>query len=412
MPHAISIADFDYPLPDERVAKYPLPQRDASKLLVFRAGDIHERQFTDLPDELPAGTLLVFNNTRVIHARLHFVLPNDRPLEILCLEPLAPLDYQQNLSANGTVAWKCMVGGNRRWKSGQVQLTIDTPAGAVVLEAHRGERLDGAFAITFRWEHPALSFGELLAHAGVIPLPPYLNRDSEALDKDRYQTIYAAPEGSVAAPTAGLHFTPRVFADLAAKGVRHAFTTLHVGAGTFKPVTADTLQDHDMHSERIFVATALVQQVVDTLAAGQPIVPVGTTSLRTLESLYWLGVRLVDDPLTDTAQFCIDQWEPYRNRPAGLPTALAAMRAVLARMTADGTDTLEGHTQLLIAPGYNSRLVSGLITNFHQPRSTLLLLVAALIGEQWKAVYDYASNHDFRFLSYGDSSLLWKTAVD
>lgn len=409
MPHDIDINDYDYELPEERIAKYPLPQRDASKLLVYREGKPQHRVFNELPEELPSGSLLVFNNTRVIHARLKFVLPSGRSLEILCLEPLAPLDYQQNLSSQETVQWKCMVGGNRKWKSGEISTTIDTPSGPVQLTAVREERLDGPFRISFSWDDASISFGELLATGGIIPLPPYLNRDSESSDQDRYQTVYAKPEGSVAAPTAGLHFTENVFEALDTKGVQRAFVTLHVGAGTFKPVTTDRLAEHDMHRESIFVQKALVDQLVDTLKAESPVIPVGTTSMRTLESLYWLGARLVRGEDIPEAGFTIGQWEPYQFNASTYPTAGAAMEALQAYMNDQQLDILEGFTQLLIAPGYPSRLVSGLITNFHQPRSTLLLLIASLIGEQWKPVYKYAMENDFRFLSYGDSSLLWRS---
>lgn len=407
MPHHINIDDYDYPLPEHRIARYPLPQRDASKQLIYRQGEITEQVFQELPSLLPPGSLLVFNNTRVIHARLRFTLANGRPLEILCLEPLSPLDYQQNLSSQKAVAWKCMVGGNRKWKTGEISQEINTPKGPVTLTARRGDWLEGPFQITFSWDAPALSFGELLVAGGIIPLPPYLNRDSEAADQDRYQTIYAQPEGSVAAPTAGLHFTEAVFQAMDQRGIQRSFVTLHVGAGTFKPVTTDSLGEHDMHRESIFVERALVQALVDTLAAGAPIIPVGTTSMRTLESLYWLGVRLVKGNTIEDG-FIVGQWEPYELSANELPTALEAITALLAHFQNAQIDLLEGYTQLLIAPGYPNRLVSALITNFHQPRSTLLLLVASLIGDDWKKVYDYALAHDFRFLSYGDSSLLWR----
>ncbi|PSR11119.1 MAG: S-adenosylmethionine tRNA ribosyltransferase [Bacteroidetes bacterium] len=408
MPQHLNIAAFDYDLPDERIARYPLPQRDASKLLVYREGHISEQVFNQLPHELPPGSLLVFNNTRVIHARLLFELPDGRPLEILCLEPLTPADYQQNLSSLQEVEWKCLVGGNRRWKTGTISQTIHTGAGDVQLTAVRTARLDGPFVIRFQWDQPRLSFGELLAAGGIIPLPPYLNRASEAADNDRYQTIYAQPEGSVAAPTAGLHFTDAVFNNLDTRGIHHGFVTLHVGAGTFKPVTTDSLGEHEMHRESIFVQRPLLDQLAATLVAGQPVVPVGTTSMRTLESLYWLGVRVLRDPAQDLQEFTITQWEPYETPAALLPSPAAAIQVLCQQLDRQALDTVSGYTQLLIAPGYPSQLVSGLITNFHQPRSTLLLLVAALIGDDWQRVYDFALSHEFRFLSYGDSSLLWR----
>ena len=410
MPYEIDINEYDYELPDERVAKYPLPQRDASKLLIFKDGAIRHQLFRELPLQLPEQSLLVFNNTRVIHARLHFTLPSGRGLEILCLEPLTPQDYQQNLSSNHTVHWKCLVGGNRKWKSGEISTTINTPTGEVVLTAHRTERLDGPFRIAFSWDNTQISFGELLAAGGIIPLPPYLNRESESSDSDRYQTVYAEPEGSVAAPTAGLHFTESVFEQLTARNIERGFVTLHVGAGTFKPVTTDRLGEHDMHRESIFVERKLVDQLVTRLEQNAPIIPVGTTSMRTLESLYWLGVRLHRGIAVPEQGFTINQWEPYELEASAYPTAGESLKALQNFMEVQQLDLLEGYTQLLIAPGYPSRLVSGLITNFHQPRSTLLLLVASLIGEQWQQVYQYAMENDFRFLSYGDSSLLWRSS--
>lgn len=408
MPYDISIDQFDYPLPEEKIARYPLEQRDSSKLLVYQDGKIDQQQFADLPDLLPSGALLVFNNTRVIHARLRFSLPSGRPLEILCLEPLEPADYQQSLSSQQAVQWKCLVGGNRKWKTGEISQTINTPLGEVVLHAKREARLDGSFIIRFSWDDPLLSFGELLAAGGIIPLPPYLNRASEQADKDRYQTIYAEPEGSVAAPTAGLHFTDTVFKALDEKNVSRSFVTLHVGAGTFKPVTADNLGGHEMHREAIFIQRQLVDSLQKTLADNHPVLSVGTTSMRTLESIYWLGVRLFRNSASDLTEFTVGQWEPYELEERDLPTPLAAVTALKAYMETQQVDELEGYTQLLIAPGYKGQLVSGLITNFHQPRSTLLLLVASLIGDDWKQVYEYALANDFRFLSYGDSSLLWR----
>ncbi len=382
-----------------------MEQRDSSKLLTYKKGEIQEKVFTDIVDELPSNSLLVFNNTRVIHARLHFTLASGRQLEILCLEPLLPLDYQQNLSSFQSVSWKCLVGGNRRWKSGEIDMELITENGSVGLHAKRGERLDGAFEIHFSWDNDQYSFGELLTIGGIIPLPPYLNRASETSDSDRYQTIYAQPEGSVAAPTAGLHFTPAVFDQFDNKGIEKNFVTLHVGAGTFKPVKTDRLGEHEMHQERLFVSIELVEQLANTLAENKAVIPIGTTSLRTLESLYWLGVRLVHDAEATLEDVLIGQWEPYEQSEA-LPSAKMAMIALFGAMESRGVLHLEAATQLLIAPGYKSQLVSGLITNFHQPGSTLLLLVAALIGEDWKKVYDYALENEFRFLSYGDSSLL------
>ncbi|RME98153.1 MAG: S-adenosylmethionine:tRNA ribosyltransferase-isomerase [Bacteroidetes bacterium] len=408
-PRDIDIQAYDYPLPEERIAKYPLVQRDASKLLVYRNGTIKHISFHQLPAQLPVDSLLVFNNTRVIHARLHFSLPNGRIIEILCLEPLAPLDYQQNLSATEPVRWKCLIGGNRRWKDGLLAQTFELDGQAVTLSVERIARLDGPFEVAFSWQATngqSLSFGEILAAAGKIPLPPYLGRDSEKDDADRYQTVYARPEGSVAAPTAGLHFTEEVFQALSERGVKHAMVTLHVGAGTFKPVSSDTLGEHEMHRERIFVETHFLEQLGDRLAKGDPIIAVGTTSLRTLESLYWLGVRILQGQTPKLTNFLVKQWEPYQSDFK--PSAAEAIQGLLQAAQSQGLPLISGNTQLLIAPGYQSELISAIITNFHQPRSTLLLLIASLIGEDWRKVYDYALREDFRFLSYGDSSLLWK----
>ncbi len=407
-PRHISIDDYDYDLPDERIAKYPLPQRDGSNLLVYQDGNIRHAGFRSIIDELPSGSLLVFNNTRVIHARLYFTLPNGRRLEILCLEPLLPAEYQQNLSSTAAVQWKCLIGGNRKWKSGVIDLAINTPMGAVRLRAERIERLEDAFSVAFSWDNEQLSFGELLAAGGIIPLPPYLNRASEESDEDRYQTVYAEPEGSVAAPTAGLHFTEEVLATLREKQVGQQYVTLHVGAGTFKPVKADQLGDHEMHQESIFVERSAIGNLLEKVKEGASIIPVGTTSLRTLESLYWFGVGLYFGEHQDTDHLIVKQWDPYRHEEP-LPSAAEALTALHQWLLTKDLEVVEGQTQLLIAPGYPSRLISALITNFHQPRSTLLLLVAALIGDDWKQVYDYAMRNDFRFLSYGDSSLLWTT---
>lgn len=404
-PRHIDISAYDYALPEARIAHYPLAQRDASQLLVYRDGQIHHQAFRRLPDELPARALLVFNNTKVIHARLRFTLPSGKPLEIFCLDPVAPAEYQTNFSSKGSVQWKCLIGGNRRWKSGVISMRVSGAHLPVELTAHRLERQDDTFTVAFSWTDPQLSFGELLAAAGIIPLPPYLNREAEREDSDRYQTIYAEREGSVAAPTAGLHFTDSVMADLRQKAIGTAKVTLHVGAGTFKPVSSPTLAEHAMHAERISVSRATLAQLHEQLAAGRPIVSVGTTSMRTLESLYWHGSRLLRAPNT-SPELAVGQWEPYGNET--LPAAADALAAILHSLDRHGLSTVEGQTHIIIAPGYQVRIVDGLITNFHQPRSTLLLLVAALIGDDWHRVYDFALANDFRFLSYGDSSLLWK----
>jgi S-adenosylmethionine:tRNA ribosyltransferase-isomerase len=409
-PKDIRIEDYDYVLPEERIAKFPLEERDQSKLLLYQNGEVSHTVFRNLHEQLPEGTLLVFNDTKVIHARLHFFLENKTKIEILCLEPMAPQDYPQNLLSTTAVRWKCLIGGNRKWKSGEATrgVKIGTPGEKrkVKLTAKRIQRLDDTFEVEFSWDNPDLAFGEVLAQAGIIPLPPYLNRENEAVDEERYQTIYAREQGSVAAPTAGLHFTDAVFADLDKKGIERTFVTLHVGAGTFKPVKTETMAEHHMHEESVFVKKALIEQLLQAKRAGKPIIPVGTTSLRTLESLYWYGVQLLQNK---DAVFNIPQWFPYEmDNSNSHSTTEAALQAILDHLNSNQKDTLEGYTQIIIAPGYQMRMVDGLITNFHQPKSTLLLLVSALVGEDWRKMYDYALENDFRFLSYGDGSLLMK----
>ena len=428
-PKAISIEDYDYALPEERIAGFPLEERDASQLLLYRAGKLGHTVFRNITEHLPAGALLVFNDTRVIHARLHFTLPNGALLEILCLEPLAPIEYQQNFSSSGPVRWRCLVGGNRKWKQGTIEKVIENVEGQDIrLRAIRLGRSADAFDIQFEWDAPGMAFGELLALAGIIPLPPYLKRDNVPDDEERYQTVYAREQGSVAAPTAGLHFTDKVLQDLEDKGIGKLFVTLHVGAGTFRPVKANTIGKHHMHEETVFIKREVVAALREALDDGRPIIPVGTTSTRLLESLYWHGAQvgnrkaesgngkaesLPQDRSLPNSEFRIrtsdfelriSQWQPY-DQPSSL-SAAEALAAILKHMDANEQESLQGQTQLIIAPGYRFRLISGMITNFHQPRSTLLLLITALIGDDWRGVYQYALENDFRFLSYGDSSLL------
>ena len=401
-PKDISIKDYVYDLPEDRIARFPLAQRDDSSLLAYKKGGISYHVFKDIPEHLPKNALLVFNDTKVIHARLYFYLENGTRIEILCLEPLQPIEYQQNLSSVNTVRWKCLVGGNRKWKQGVISRTFQIEGKSVVLTARRNERLSDSFDIQFEWDNDGLAFGELLAQAGNIPLPPYLNREAEPSDKDRYQTIYANEKGSVAAPTAGLHFTDRVFQQLATFGIQPLYLTLHVGAGTFKPVKADRLEGHHMHEESIYIKREKLISIHDALKQERPVVAVGTTSMRTLESLYWYGVQLFQEGAY--SPFEVEQWIPYEGHTA--ITAAEAVEQIIIWLDKKGMDTLIGQTQLIIAPGYQFRVANGLVTNFHQPGSTLLLLIAALIGEDWRKVYTYAMDNDFRFLSYGDSSLL------
>ncbi len=408
-PKDIQIEAYNYTLPEERIAKFPLEMRDASKLLLYQNGNISHTIFKNISQYLPEGALLIFNDTKVIHARLHFTLESGAQLEILCLEPLQPHDYQQNFSSTKPVRWKCLIGNNRKWKSGAVEKGIGEWGYGVMLTASRMQRLDDTFEVEFSWNDNNLAFGEVLANAGIIPLPPYLNRENVASDEERYQTIYAREQGSVAAPTAGLHFTDAIFKALDQKGVERLFVTLHVGAGTFKPVKTNTMAEHHMHEESIFVQKATIEKLLHAKQNGKPVIAVGTTSMRTLESLYWYGVQLLHD---NNAECNIEQWTPYAPSspltPQGGTPTLQSLQAILEHLNTQQKDTLEGYTQLLIAPGYDFKIVDGLITNFHQSKSTLLLLVSALVGEDWRRIYAYAMENDFRFLSYGDGSLLWK----
>ena len=407
-PRQLSIHDFSYPLPAARIAPEPLPDRAGSRLLVSRAGAISDHTFRDLPAELPAGALLVFNDTRVVRARLLARRPTGGQVELFCLEPVAPhRSLELALQQTGRCTWRCLVGNGRRWKTGAVAVEFVAADGhSATLWAERHTPAAGSALINFRWEPAALPFAEVLRAAGRLPLPPYLGRSDTAADAQRYQTVYAAAEGAVAAPTAGLHFTPELLAGLAAQGFATGHVTLHVGAGTFQPVKADRMADHPMHTEPLLVTTALLRQLL--AHRPRPVVAVGTTSLRTLESLYWLGAGLVrGGAAAGQAELLVGQWQPYE--PAGPAPEVSpetALAALLHHLEAGGTDTLQARTQLLIAPGYQFRLVDGLITNFHQPESTLLLLVAALLGPAWRAVYDHALAQNYRFLSYGDSSLL------
>ena len=395
-PQDISIADYTYDLPAENIAFHPLAERDASKLLIYRRGVIAEDTYRNITDYLPAESLLIFNNTKVVEARIEFRKATGARIEIFCLEPPAGYGGVANaLAQTGSVRWKCLIGGASKWKPGQV--LHKELADGLVLEAHYLEKSTDAFLIQLSWTPAELSFAELLHQAGIIPLPPYIHREAEAADSQRYQTIYARHDGSVAAPTAGLHFTEAIFRSLAMKKIEHRFVTLHVGAGTFLPVKAATLGGHVMHSEYIDVDRDLLLGLRDTLQAGKRIIAVGTTSARTLESLYWLGVG-GDDLL-------VRQWDPYQGDHEPV-TATEALSMLLEKMERRGVDRLVTTTQLLITPGYSWKMVSGLVTNFHQPESTLLLLIASFIGKDWRKCYGYALQHGFRFLSYGDGCLL------
>ncbi|MFD2245780.1 S-adenosylmethionine:tRNA ribosyltransferase-isomerase [Pontibacter ruber] len=398
-PKQLAIKDFVYELPDERIAKFPLPERDQSKLLHYKAGTITDYRFTDLPQLLPPHSLLVFNNTKVVQARLLFQKETGGIIEIFCLEPVKPQrEVQLAMQQTGSCTWKCLVGNNKRWKSGPVKLYFE----GGVITAEREAQQEGHFLIRFTWEPAELTFAEVLERCGKLPLPPYLNRDLTPEDRTRYQTIYAHHQGAVAAPTAGLHFTDKVMDRLKEQSIDSTYLTLHVGAGTFKPVKAGTMQDHEMHTEQLMVSRQVVEQLLQHL--GNPIIPVGTTSMRSLESLYWLGTLLLQQPDLKPEELHITQWLPYETTTP--PATAEAFEALLTCMDRHHTDHLHASTQIIIAPGYTFKVCSGLVTNFHQPESTLLLLVAALIGENWKQVYRHALENDYRFLSYGDSSLL------
>ena len=401
----LRIVDFTYELPDERIARYPLADRSSAKLLQYKDGAISEHVFRDLPDLLSPGTLLVGNQTRVIHARLQFTLETGKPLEIFCLEPLEPTDYAQSLGSTEPVVWKCLVGGNRRWKSGFIRQVFPHEGRELTLIVERRPHDAESFAITFGWKYAVpFSFGEVLEAVGTVPLPPYLDRPAEADDRQRYQTVFARQEGSVAAPTAGLHFTPEVLQALETKGIDFVPITLHVGAGTFKPVTAETLGDHVMHREYYSVTDTFIRRVGDQLMSGKPIVCIGTTSLRCLESLFYEGANMGQDDPWVAAK---DQWVATREQ-FHRTSKQSAFTMLVDYLEATAEPGLSGYTRLLLTPESELRVADGLITNFHQPQSTLLLLVAAILGDDWRRVYDYALAQDFRFLSYGDSSLLWR----
>lgn len=405
-PKELSITDFTYELPDERIARYPLAERDQSKLLIYSNGQLSETIYAALAEHIPANSLLVFNNTKVVEARLLFEKPNGGRIEIFCLEPHEQYgDITTAMLQKGKVLWKCLIGGAKKWKEGALISQIekyDSPE--ITLTARKMEQYADAYLIELSWDNADMSFAELLHVAGVIPLPPYLNRAAEESDQERYQTIYAKHDGSVAAPTAGLHFTDSLFARLTQKNIQQSFVTLHVGAGTFKPVKSATMQDHEMHAEFIDVSAAFIEQLIQQTAG--PVIAVGTTSLRTLESLYWLGVKTKLDPHISTEALTITQWEPYELAQHNF-SAPEALTALLAWLQQHRSERLVTKTQIIIAPGYTFRIIKGLITNFHQPQSTLLLLVAAITGDNWKNIYQYALDHEFRFLSYGDGSLLW-----
>ncbi len=406
-PRLIHIADYDYPLPDERIAKYPKAVRDESKLLLYRCGEIGEDVFRGLPAHLPAGALMVFNNTKVIQARLHFHKSTGALIEVFCLEPHTPHDYQQNFAATRRVTWTCLVGNLKKWKEGRLEREINVGGRKVTLTAERIGVSGTGHEVVFDWGDDTVAFSEVLEAIGELPIPPYLNRATEESDLRSYQTVYSKIKGSVAAPTAGLHFTDTVLAALDAKGVEREEITLHVGAGTFKPVKSEEIGGHAMHSEWIAVRRETVSRL---LAHGGKCIAVGTTSVRTLESLYYIGVLLHRNPDAAQDDLHVPQWLPYEYaaEPGEKLTTEEALREVAAYLDRNALPVLHTATQIIIAPGYEYHIVRAIVTNFHQPKSTLLLLVSAFIGEDWRKVYRYALDHGFRFLSYGDSSLLMR----
>ena len=404
----IRIRDFSYDLPDSRIAKYPLPERDKSRLLVYEHGNISQDTFTQLPHYLPKDALMVFNNTRVIRARLHFNKQTGARIEIFLLEPDFPADYEQNFSSKHACSWLCLVGGLKKFNVSTLTKRIEVNGESVEIEAAYKEPVGTSHRIRFQWTGQA-TWAEILEAMGELPIPPYLNRDAEESDLRTYQTVYGKVKGSVAAPTAGLHFTDSVLANLDAHGIDREELTLHVGAGTFKPVKSEEIADHEMHTEYISVS----RQTIDKLIAhGGKTIAVGTTSVRTLESLYYMGLKLHSNPDLSEEELHVCQWEPYEyaeriNAEGGEPlSTLDALRELQAYMERNGRKAIHSSTQIIIAPGFKYRIVDTLITNFHQPQSTLLLLVSAFVKGDWRRIYDYALGHDFRFLSYGDSCLI------
>lgn len=393
----IRIEDYTYDLPDERIAKFPLPERDASKLLIYDEGQIKDTLFPEVRNILQTGQVLVFNNTRVIHARIFFQKTTGANIEVFCLEPSAPADYAQNFAARKTCEWHCMVGNLKKWKDRQIASKFECQGQECVLTAEKTEQQEGEVCVRFSWNLD-ISFSEVLEHCGHLPIPPYLNRESEESDEIRYQTVYSKEEGSVAAPTAGLHFSKNILDSLKKEGIIIEELTLHVGAGTFRPVKAEKIGGHDMHTEHIVIPHQLVSRLRDK---NNEVIAVGTTSVRTLESLYWIGVKRLEG-IADF--YSVGQWDAY-----SLPNHYSlqeSMNALGEWFEQSGQETLKAQTTIIIVPGYKFRVIDAMFTNFHQPQSTLLLLVAAAIGKDWIKVYDHAMKNNFRFLSYGDSSLL------
>jgi S-adenosylmethionine:tRNA ribosyltransferase-isomerase len=397
----IDLNEYDYDLPSDRIAQYPVKERDLSQLLVYKENKVSKDIFRNIDYYIPSDSLLVFNNTRVIRARILFRKNTGALIEILCLEPLSPFEYELSLSSKVPVEWKCIIGNLKKWKGGKISTSFIYNDQHVKLTAERLQPVDEVWRIRFSWNCPEISFGEVIEATGHIPLPPYINREDEEEDAVRYQTVYSSIKGSVAAPTAGLHFTNQVVEKLNKKGIKSVQLTLHVGAGTFQPVKTDNISDHSMHCEHFFVTADAIQLIIENHGK---IIPVGTTSVRTLESLYWLGVKMIQDPDNSKKELSLGQWEPYETDTN--VSVKDSMESLLNLLRDRDQKYLHASTSIIIIPGYDFKMINGMITNFHQPRSTLLLLISAWIGINWKKVYGFAMENGFRFLSYGDSSIL------
>ena len=417
----IKISDYNYDLPDERIAKFPIAQRDHSKLLVYKHGEVSDDVFYHLPTYLPQGALMIFNNTKVIQARLHFRKETGALIEVFLMGPAEPTDYELMFQTTGHCSWLCMIGNLKKWKEGSLKRDFEIKGNKLTLSAtmRRGDALGSEaqkmvakgggtnYWVDFDWDNDKVSFAEILEAVGELPIPPYLNRKTEESDKTTYQTVYSKIKGSVAAPTAGLHFTDAVLKDLDAHGIDREEVTLHVGAGTFKPVKSLEIEGHQMHTEYIVVHRRSLEKLIKHECR---VIAVGTTSVRTIESLYYMGVHLLKHPEANEEDLHVKQWDPYELSEDGNLvdeiTPMQAIQAIIDYLDRNGLEALHSSTQIIIAPGYQYKIVKMLVTNFHQPQSTLLLLVSAFLKGDWKKVYDYALSHDFRFLSYGDSSLL------
>lgn len=408
----LQISEFDYNLLDDKIAKYPLLERDLSKLLIYRNSNICCDRFYNLLDHLPSDSLLLFNNTRVIHARLLFKKKSGADIEIFCLAPNSPEEYEANFIQRGSCSWNCMVGNAKRWRDEELSMEVSINGVVVTLKAEKLNRSGNGTVVQFKWNNDMFTFSELLEVAGSLPIPPYLKRAAEKKDDKTYQTVYSYVDGSVAAPTAGLHFTPKLMEQIRSKGLNSAEVTLHVGAGTFRPIKSSAIVDHQMHSEFISLPKNTIEKILNH--QGKLIV-IGTTSMRAVESLYYIGSKLMAKPERDRLELGVDQWEPYLGEYSMNSGWRVEPKKVLSflleQMEKRGEEELTAATSLLIAPGFKFNFSDALITNFHQPKSSLLLLVAAFVGEEWRKIYSYAVKNDFRFLSYGDSSLLWRNGL-